>query len=71
MKTRILIIDDETMFREDLALLLAEEGYETRTAPDALQGLDAARSFSPHVILCDIVMPGMTGVDALESLVEI
>ena len=71
MDTRILIIDDEAMFREDLATLLTEEGYTCQTASDAEMGLEAARTYQPDVVLCDIVMPGLTGVEALASLVEI
>lgn len=71
METRILIIDDEEMFREDLALLLEDQGYVCRTAADGSAGIEAAKEFAPEVILCDIVMPGMGGVEALEELVRI
>ncbi|MCB1055887.1 MAG: sigma-54-dependent Fis family transcriptional regulator [Acidobacteria bacterium] len=65
---RILIIDDEEVFREDLASLLREEGYSCRTAADGDEGLRLAGEEPPDVVLCDLQMPGMNGVEVTERL---
>ncbi len=71
MAAKILIIDDENMFREDLAELLGRKGYDCRTAEDGEQGLAAAEQFSPDVVLCDIVMPGQNGIELLGKILQI
>ncbi len=71
MAAKILIIDDENLFREDLAKLLARRGYKCRTAADGEQGLAAAGEFAPDVILCDIVMPGQNGIELLGEILRI
>ncbi len=68
-RARILIIDDEELFREDLAMLLGESGYDCRTAPSADEGLKLAIETMPDVILCDIAMPGKSGIEILDELV--
>ncbi|RMI08678.1 MAG: sigma-54-dependent Fis family transcriptional regulator [Calditrichaeota bacterium] len=68
---RILIIDDEDLFREDLATVLQEAGYECSTAATAEEGVEVATRQLPEVILCDIVMPGKSGIDILEELLSI
>ena len=71
LTARVLVIDDEDVFREDIAELLRGMGYECRTAPDGAEGLAEAQGFNPDVVLCDIVMPGVGGVQVLEQLVNI
>lgn len=68
MIVKILIIDDEELFREDLALLLSKKGYDCQTANTAEEGIEKATSFQPDVILCDIVMPGKSGIDILDDI---
>ncbi len=70
MIIKILIIDDEDLFREDLALLLSQEGYECRTASNGNEGLSIFENFSPDVIFCDIVMPGITGIETLDKIMS-
>lgn len=71
MGARVLIIDDEDLFREDLATLLVEEGYECRTSPDGQGSLRLVQEFGPDVVLCDIIMPGMGGVEVLEEIIRL
>ncbi len=68
MTAKILIVDDEDMFREDLALLLSRKGYQCLTASSAEEGLERAAEFLPDIILSDIVMPGQSGIEVLEDL---
>jgi signal transduction histidine kinase/CheY-like chemotaxis protein len=65
---RILIVEDSVDAAETLALLLYLRGHEVRTAGDGPAGLNAAHAFRPHVILCDIGLPGMSGYEVAERL---
>ncbi len=67
-RRRILLIDDDEDIRTLIALVLEEEGYEVLCAENGINGLHALPSFSPHVILLDIMMPGMDGFEVLERI---
>ncbi len=71
MRGRILLIDDETLFREDLASLLRQEGFDCRTAADGEEGLRRAEEEEPDVVLCDLVMPGIGGVEVVDRLARL
>ncbi|GAT34792.1 PAS domain S-box-containing protein [Terrimicrobium sacchariphilum] len=60
---RILVVDDNVDAAESMAILLAMGGNETRTTHDGLAALAAAAEFRPDVVLLDIGLPGMSGLD--------
>ncbi len=68
MSKKILIIDDEDLFREDLGMLLSQQGYECRTAATAEEGLAEFQRFMPDIVLSDIVLPDRNGVDILDDM---
>ena len=65
---RILVIDDEQDVREVLALTLKDAGYTVQTAEDGLRGLAAVTDFGPHIVVTDVRMPGLDGLQLLERL---
>jgi DNA-binding NtrC family response regulator len=65
---RILVVDDEVNARTALAELLRDEGYEVEMAADAFKALGKYESFSPHVVVTDLKMPGMDGVDLVRKI---
>lgn len=65
---KILIIDDEKNIVDLVVRYLEPEGYETRTAMDGLSGLKAAKVFKPDIIVLDIMLPGMDGIELLTQL---
>jgi len=65
---KILIIDDESVFREEVAEALRERGHECEEAGDGRSGIEQAELLCPDVVLCDLVMPGVGGGQVLESL---
>jgi two-component system, OmpR family, phosphate regulon response regulator PhoB len=67
MKT-ILIIEDENDLAELVAFNLEKEGYRSLIAPDGPSGLEAARHNSPDLILLDLMLPGMSGMDICKVL---
>jgi two-component system nitrogen regulation response regulator NtrX len=66
----ILIVDDEGNIRRSLRALLASEGHHVRDAGSAEDGLDEAAAHPPDVVLLDLMLPGMSGLDALPRFLE-
>ena len=62
-RLRVLIVDDEPTITETLVEILNGEGFDSISAPTGEAALASARSFSPEVIISDVVMPGMNGVE--------
>jgi two-component system, NtrC family, response regulator AtoC len=63
---KILIIDDEPSLRQTVSMILGEEGYEVHLASDGKEGLAKAIELEPDVVLTDVRMPGMPGMEFLE-----
>ncbi len=59
----ILVVDDERLIADSLVEILHTEGYGASAAYDARSALDAAELFPPDLVISDVMMPGMTGVD--------
>ena len=68
MSKKVLIIEDEPSVRENVAVLLGFEGYETLTAKNGSEGIKTALLEMPDLILCDVAMPAITGHDVLKFL---
>ncbi len=62
---KVLIVDDSAYLRNHLAKLLSEHGYETAFAEDGEEAVRVYRQVKPDVVLMDITMPKMNGMDAL------
>ncbi len=67
-KSRILVIDDESAIRDSLRMTLEYEGYEFLGAATGQEGLALAEREAPDLVLLDVKMPGMDGIDVLERL---
>jgi two-component system, cell cycle response regulator DivK len=65
---RILIVDDNPQNLKLTRVLLANEGYEVRTAADAEEALKTLDVFSPRLILMDVQLPGMDGLELTRRL---
>src|SRR5512144_264744 len=65
---KILIVDDEPSIVNLVSVYLRAEGYEVHTAADGPSGLKAARSLKPELIVLDVMLPGMDGVELLANL---
>lgn len=68
---RILVVDDESDILEFLSYNLTREGYQVQTAIDGKHAIDRAQKFQPHLILLDVMMPGMDGIETCEKIREI
>jgi DNA-binding NtrC family response regulator len=67
-KGRVLIVDDEADARTALGELLRGDGYLVETAADGFKALGKVAEFAPDLVLTDLRMPGMSGVDLLKKL---
>ena len=64
----ILIVDDDPQLRESFKRLLSEEGYEVRVAATGEEGILAVKENPPHLVVMDVRMAGMTGLDAFAEI---
>ena len=67
---RILIVDDEVNARTALGELLREDGYQVETAADGFKALPKLDDFNPDLVLTDLKMPGMDGIDLMRKARE-
>src|SRR6478736_5761981 len=67
-KPRILVIDDEAAIRDSLKMTLEYEGYEFVSAATGQEGLALAERDAPDLVLLDVKMPGMDGLEVLDRL---
>ncbi|UCG59264.1 MAG: sigma-54-dependent Fis family transcriptional regulator [Phycisphaerales bacterium] len=67
-KARVLVIDDEASIRSILSALLKKNGYAVKAADSGESGLDAYAEFMPSVVLLDLKMPGIDGMEVMEAL---
>jgi DNA-binding NtrC family response regulator len=70
MQRRVLVVDDDASVLDALALAVADDATEVTTASSAEQALGLVRDVDPHVVLTDVRMPGMTGLELLRVLRE-
>lgn len=66
--SKILVIDDETDYRHLILLALQNAGYETLDAANGESGIELAKRHKPDLILCDLMMPGMSGYETLAAV---
>ncbi|RPF30643.1 response regulator transcription factor [Streptomyces sp. TLI_185] len=65
---RVLLIEDDRAVREGVALALRRQGHEVATAVTGEEGLELVRSFRPDVVVLDLMLPGMPGLDVCRAL---
>src|SRR5687767_3542763 len=65
---RVLVVDDDAGIRQMLSTLLSEEGFEISTAPNGQEGLNRAVESVPDVVLLDVMMPDLDGLEVCRQL---
>lgn len=68
MATKVLIIEDDQLIQRMYEKIFTFEKFEVELASNGEEGLDKARSVSPTIILLDVMMPKMNGIEVLEKL---
>ena len=66
--TTVLIVDDEPQILRGLRTNLAARGYDVETAPDGEQALDVAARKRPDVVILDLGLPGIDGIEVIRGL---
>src|SRR5215813_7598686 len=67
-RSKVLIVDDEPAIREVLEMILQEWGYDVRLASDGAEAKQLVESYDPEVVISDVVMPQLSGLDLLRCL---
>jgi len=67
---KVMVVDDERDFLFTMEYWLKSKGYEVKTATDGFKALELTKSFNPNIILLDINMPGIDGVETLKRIRE-
>lgn len=70
MSARVLVVDDDDAIRTTLARSLAAEGYAVEVAADGREALQVARDRAPDLVVLDLMLPGITGLDVCRRLRE-
>jgi two-component system alkaline phosphatase synthesis response regulator PhoP len=69
-KTTILLVDDDPDIREIIGFNLLKEGYNVEIAKDGAQGLEMCKKHNPDLVLMDVMMPEMDGIEACQAIRE-
>ncbi len=67
-KHTILLVDDDPDIREFISFNLAKEGFKVETAKNGLEGVEMCKKYKPDLVLMDVMMPGMDGMEACEAI---
>ena len=67
-KKRIVLIEDDAHIAEGIALNLTLEGYEVKVAGNGIEGLKVWKEWCPHLIVLDLMLPGMDGMEVLKNI---
>ena len=68
MTSRILVVDDDASLAEMLSIVLDSEGFETTVVPDGPSALPKLREVAPDLVLLDLMLPGMNGIDVCRAI---
>lgn len=68
MQPKILVVDDDPAINEMLTIVLEAEGFRTASVQDGAEAVDAFHSFDPDLILLDLMLPGVNGIDICREI---
>jgi len=70
-KIKVLLCDDHEAIRESVKIILDEPGYDLHFAVDGKEAIEKVKSLKPTVILLDIKMPKLSGLDIIEEIISL
>ena len=68
MKPRVLVVDDDPALAEMLTIVLRGEGFDTAVVGDGARVLPVVRELRPDLVLLDLMLPGMNGIDVCKAV---
>jgi DNA-binding response OmpR family regulator len=71
LRPTILIVDDERVIADTLSIILSRSGFSTLTAYDGATALQLAKDLTPDLLISDVMMPGMTGIDLAIAITRV
>jgi CheY-like chemotaxis protein len=70
-KPLVLIADDEALVAETLVEILGDEGFRAVSVPDGMAAVEFVRNEKPDIVICDVMMPNLNGIEAAKQIREI
>ena len=67
---RVLVVDDENIIADSLVTILNRSGYEAEAVYSGESAIEIARSSSPDALICDVILRGMTGIEAAVRIAD-
>lgn len=67
-KKRVMIVEDDALLAKAIASAVIDSGFEITVVPDGLEALDMVKVFKPHLILLDLILPGLDGFEVMKRL---
>lgn len=68
MAKKVMVVDDSRTIRQLVSVTLEAAGYEVNTAEDGKMALDKVVSFNPNLIICDVNMPNLNGIEFVRAM---
>ncbi|HEY6425237.1 MAG TPA: MtrAB system response regulator MtrA [Pseudonocardiaceae bacterium] len=68
MRARVLVVDDDPALAEMLTIVLRSEGFDTAVVSEGTKAMPAVRELKPDVVLLDLMLPGMNGIDVCKAI---
>ncbi len=68
MKYKVLIVEDDNQIREDVSKYIEQAGYDVMLSENGIDGLALFSKHSPHLVVLDVMMPGISGFDVLKQI---
>jgi CheY-like chemotaxis protein len=69
-KPLVLVVDDEKVIADTLSIILSKSGFSTMTAYDGVAALQLAKDLKPDLVISDVMMPGMTGIELAIAITQ-
>jgi CheY-like chemotaxis protein len=66
----VLVVDDEKVIADTLSIILSKSGFSTMTAYDGVAALQLAKDLKPDLVISDVMMPGMTGIELAITITQ-
>ncbi len=70
MKRKVLVVDDERVVADTLGIIFEKSGFECRVSYTGTEALACTEDFCPELLLCDMSMPGMSGLEVVANVTE-
>ena len=71
MKSRVLVVDDDRLVADTICLIYKANGFDSQARYSAAEGLECARSYAPDLLLCDVTMPEVSGLELADHVAEL